>query len=148
MHLEYGNPEDIVSWMELVNHVSWNFPGLDTSDKIGEHKNTVLRFMGREEAICVKEDEKVVGVLLFSTKYNMICCLAVSPSYRRNGIASMLLIEALNKLDRERTITVSTFRVGDSKGVAARALYKKFGFEEGKLIEEFGYPNQEFVLFP
>ncbi len=25
-------------------------------------------------------------------------------------------------------------------------LYKKFGFEEGKLIEEFGYPNQRFVL--
>ncbi len=148
MHLEYGNSEDIVSWMELVNHVSWNFPGLETSDKIEEHKNTVLRFMGRKEALCVKEDEKVVGVLLFSTKHNMICCLTVSPSYRRKGIASMLLIEALNKLDRERPITVSTFREGDSKGVAPRALYKKFGFVEGKLIEEFGYPNQEFVLFP
>ena len=25
-------------------------------------------------------------------------------------------------------------------------FYKKFGFEEGELIEEFGYPNQRFVL--
>ncbi len=148
MQLEYRNPEDIVSWMELVSHVSWNFPGLETSDKIEEHKNTVLRFMGRKEALCVKEEEKIVGVLLFSAKHNMICCLAVSPSYRRNGIASMLLIEALTKLDRERPITVSTFRERDSKGVAPRGLYKKFGFVEGKLIEEFGYPNQEFVLFP
>ena len=148
MHLEYGNSEDIVSWMELVNDVSWNFPGLETSDKIEEHKNTVLRFMGRKEAICVKENEKVVGVLLFSRKHNMICCLAVLPSCRRKGIASMLLREALDKLDRERPITVSTFREGDSKGVAPRALYKKFGFVESKLIEEFGYPNQEFVLFP
>lgn len=145
---EYGNSEDIVSWMELVNNVSWNFPGLETSDKIEEHKNTVLRFMGRKEALCVKEDEKIVGVLLFSTKHNMICCLAVLPSHRRKGIASMLLVEALNKLDRDRPIKVSTFREGDSKGVAPRALYKKFGFVEGKLIEEFGYPNQEFVLFP
>lgn len=148
MHLRYGNSEDIVSWMELVNHVSWNFPGLETFDKIEEHKNTVLRFMGRGEALCVKEDEKMVGVLLFSTKHNMICCLAVLPSYRRKGIASMLLVEALNKLDRERPIKVSTFREGDSKGIAPRALYKKFGFVEGKFIEEFGYPNQEFVLFP
>ena len=60
----------------------------------------------------------------------------------------MLLIEALTKLDRVRPITVSTFRDRDSKGIAPRALYKKFGFVEGKLIEEFGYPNQEFVLFP
>ena len=29
---------------------------------------------------------------------------------------------------------------------ATRKLYKKFGFEEGELIEEFGYPNQRFVL--
>lgn len=88
MHLEYGNPEDIVSWMELVNHVSWNFPGLETSDKIEEHKNTVLRFMGRKEALCVNEEEKIV----------------VSPSYRRNGIASMLLIEAFTKLDNGNKI--------------------------------------------
>lgn len=148
MHLEYGNSEDIVSWMELVNYVSSNFPGLGTSDKIEEHKNTVLRFMERKEALCVKYDEKIVGVLLFSTKYNMICCLAVLPDYRRKGIASMLLVEALSKLDRERAITVSTFRKEDIKGVAPRALYKKFGFVESKLIEEFGYPNQEFILFP
>ena len=77
MHLEYGNSEDIVSWMELVNHVSWNFPGLETSDKIEEHKNTVLRFMGRKEALCAKEDGKIVGVLLFSAKRNKICCLAI-----------------------------------------------------------------------
>lgn len=148
MHLEYGNSEDIVSWMELVNYVSPNFPGLETSDKIEEHKNTVLRFMERKEALCVKYDEKIVGVLLFSTKHNMICCLAVLPDYRRKGIASMLLVEALSKLDRERAITVSTFRKEDIKGVAPRALYKKFGFVESKLIEEFGYPNQEFILFP
>lgn len=148
MNLEYGNSDDIISWMELVNDVSWNFPGLETPDKIEEHKNTVLRFMTRKEALCVKENEKIVGVLLFSTKHNMICCLAVAPDYRRQGIAAMLLTEALNKLDGEKPITVSTFREDDSKGEAPRALYKKFGFVEGKLIEEFGYPNQEFVLYP
>ena len=76
----------------------------------------------------------------------MICCLAVDPAYRKRGIASLLLKEALDKLDRDKDITVSTFRKNDVKGIAPRKLYKKFGFEEGELIEEFGYPNQRFVL--
>lgn len=41
---------------------------------------------------------------------------------------------------------MSTFRENDVKGIAPRKLYKKFGLEEGELIEEFGYPNQRFVL--
>ncbi len=78
----------------------------------------------------------------------MICCLGVSPKYRRYGIASMLLGTALEQLDRTKDIIVSTFREEDEKGVAPRALYKKFGFIEDVLIEEFGYPNQKFVLHP
>ena len=77
----------------------------------------------------------------------MICCLAVDPVYRKRGIASLLLREAIDKLDRDKDITVSTFRENDVKGIAPRKLYKKFGFEEGELIEEFGYPNQRFVLY-
>ena len=30
----------------------------------------------------------------------MICCLGVSPDYRRQGVASMLMDEALRNLDR------------------------------------------------
>ena len=78
----------------------------------------------------------------------MICCLAVEPEHRREGIASILLRKALNELDARREITVSTFRENDEKGIAARAPYRKFGFQEGELTEEFGYPNQLFVLHP
>ncbi len=65
-------------------------------------------------------------------------------------IATMLLLleVALEQLDRTKEITVSTFREEDEKGVAPRTLYKKFGFVEDELIEEFGYPNQKFVLHP
>ena len=66
----------------------------------------------------------------------MICCLAVDPAYRKRGIASMLLSEALDKLDRDKDIIVSTFRENDVKGIAHRNLYKKFGFEEDELIEK------------
>lgn len=146
MKVEFGRTSDIDSWMRLVKKVSWNFPGLETEQSIDEHKIIVLKFMNDKRALCVKNEQDIVGVLLYSRKHNMICCLAVDPAYRKKGIASMLLSEALDKLDRDKDITVSTFRKNDVKGIAPRKLYKKFGFEEGELIEEFGYPNQRFVL--
>ena len=140
MKVEFGRTSDIDSWMRLVRKVSWNFPGLETEQSIDEHKIIVLKFMNDKRALCVKNEQEIVGVLLYSRKYNMICCLAVDPAYRKRGIASLLLREAIDKLDRDKDITVSTFRENDVKGIAPRKLYKKFGFEE------FGYPNQRFVL--
>lgn len=146
MIVECGTKEDISSWMKLVSSVSWNFPGLETEEKLKEHEDTVLRFMSEQRALCVKMENVVVGVLLFSIKHNMICCLAVAPDLRRHGIASALLSKAIEKLDRTRDITVSTFRENDPKGIAPRRLYQSFGFVEGELIEEYGYPNQQFIL--
>lgn len=148
MKVRLGNETDIDPWMALVRLVRWNFPGLETEKSLAAHRETVLRFMAKGQALCAKEHDKIAGVLLFSRGHNMICCLAVSPEYRRQGIASRLLESALSQLDRSREITVSTFRQEDEKGAAPRALYKKFGFVEGALTVEFDYPNQVFVLQP
>ena len=148
MEAIFGESSYIDSWMQLVRKVSWNFPGLETEENLEEHKQTVLKFMNKLQAVCVKDNETIVGVLLFSRNRNMICCLAVDPEYRQQGLASILLRKALAELDSSREITVSTFRENDKKGIAPRALYKKFGFQEGEMTEEFGYPNQVFVLHP
>lgn len=142
----FGEARDIDLWMRLVREVAWNFPGLETEESLQEHEATVLRFMQKRQALCIKESDSVIAVLLFSRGRNMICCLAVSPAHRRAGLASALLTRALEELDRTREITVSTFREDDERGAAPRALYRKFGFREDELIEEFGYPNQKFVL--
>ena len=146
MEVQYGTLSEIDSWMELVQRVRWNFPGLETEVAIEDHRQTVLRFMGENRALCVKDAEEVVGVLLLSKKHNMICCLTVTPEYLRNGIASALLEKALSELDRSKDITVTTFRDNDKKGIAPRALYKQFGFVEEKLLIENDYPVQRFVL--
>ncbi len=148
MEVLFGESTDIVSWMKLVHQVSWNFPGLESAESINEHEQTVLRFIGKRQALCAKEQGQIIGVLLFSRGRNMICCLAVSPDHRRQGVASKLLAKALAELDRKKNITVSTFREDDEKGNAPRALYKKFGFKEAELTIEFDYPNQAFVLYP
>lgn len=143
-----GKEQDIESWMELVKSIRWNFPGLETESALEEHRNTVLEFMRQKSAICIKDENKIIGVLLFSHKYNMICCLGVSPKDRNQGIGSRLLAYALDKLDRTQCITVTTFQENDDKGEAPRAFYKKHGFIAGELVEEFGYPNQKFILYP
>ena len=95
MYVEYGIPQDIDLWMALVEEVRWNFPGLETQEKLNEHRATVLKFMGKRQAICVKEGNVIAGVMLFSRGHNMICCLAVSPGYRCCGVAPILMDEGI-----------------------------------------------------
>lgn len=148
MRLYYGSFEDIEKWMRLVTMVRANFPGLETQKDLDEHRATVLKFMDKRQAVCVKEQNEILGVMLFSRSHNMICCLAVLPEYRRMGVASMLMEEALCNLDTTEEISVSTFRADDEKGIAPRSFYEKFGFTEGELTMEMNYPNQKYILHP
>ena len=71
MQVRQGMEKDIDVWMELVGEIRWNFPGLETMESLCEHRETVLRFMQRGQALCVKEGDTVTGVLLFSRKRNI-----------------------------------------------------------------------------
>lgn len=142
----YATNKELNSWMELVDQVSWNFPGLETKELMSEYKNTVIKNINRKSAICAVSENKVIGILLFSIKYNMICCLAVHPDYRKKGIAKQMISETLNNLDNRSDIIVETFCEDDSKGIAPRALYTSLGFEPAEVVENFGYPHQRFIL--
>lgn len=144
--IKYATIEELNLWMELVRLVAWNFPGLETEELLEEYKGTVVKNINRKSAICVVSNNKVIGILLFSTKYNMLCCMAVHPNYRKNGVAKLMIKEMMNKLDKSKDIIVDTFREDDCKGSAPRALYISLGFEPDELIENLGYPNQRFVL--
>lgn len=146
MRVEFGQSGWIEEWMRLVEEIRWNFPGLETQERLDEHRETVLRFMGKRQALCVRNGEEAAGVCLFSRGRNRICCLGVSPRYRRRGIGQALLETALGQLDRTRDISVTTFCEADEKGPAPRALYRKFGFAEDELVEEYGGVQQKFVL--
>lgn len=86
MQVQYGSVAMIQPWMALVEEIRGNFPGLETPQALEEHRQTVLRFMEKRQALCVRDGGRVAGVLLFSRGRNMICCLGVSPAYRRRGL--------------------------------------------------------------
>ena len=146
MKIELGRECDIEDWMQLVNQVKESFPGLETKEALEEHRNTVLECMREASAICAKSNDKVVGTLLFSPKLNMLCFLAVDAAYRRQHIAEKMVSYMLTFMDPQKDIVVTTYREGVPEGIAARAFYKRLGFVEGQLTEEFGSPVQQFVL--
>ena len=142
VNAELGKACDIDNWMELVEKVKDSFPGLETREALEEHRRTVLEFMGRDAAICAKIDGRIVGTLLFSRDDHMLCFLAVDAEFRRQHIAEKMVTQMLTWMDPQKDVVVTTYREGVPEGIAARAFYKRMGFVEGKLTEEFGSPVQ------
>ena len=145
MEIKLAKTEQIDAWMALVEQVRDAFPGLETAEAMAEHRATVLQFIQSSSAICAVEAKNIVGTLLFSKENSVLCFLAVDPAYRRQQIARQMVGFMLTQMEK-RDITVTTYREGDSNGTAARAFYKRLGFSEGRLTEEFGHPVQEFIL--
>lgn len=143
----YADESRLASWMSMVEVVRWNFPGLETEEKLQAYRETVEKCMRQGTAVCALFGNVVVGILLFSVKHSMLCCMAVHPDFRRRHIASRMVEMMLTKMDKGRPVTVETFREEDERGAAPRAFYKKLGFEEGELcLFEESYPEQRFYL--
>ncbi len=141
----FASTENLESWMSLAEIVRKGFPGLERESQMEDYRNTVLKNMERNTAICTLDGRTVVGILLFSKKNNGISCMAVHPEYRRKGIATGMVERMIPELDAAREITVTTFREEDEKGEAPRAFYRRMGFVPGELEIAQGYPVQKFV---
>ena len=146
MEIGLGSAAEIDGWMGLVRRVRGNFPGLETEEALEAHRETVLAFMDGNAAIRAKNGGRIVGILLFARAEQMLCFLAVDPACRRRHIAEQMVTYMLTFLDPQKEVVVTTYREGAPEGAAARAFYKRMGFAEGRLTEEFGSPVQEFVL--
>lgn len=144
--LDYAEVDDVDSWIKMVYIVRNNFPGLETSEKMEEYRQTVIKNIKRNTALCMKYEGEVVGILLFSYNSKCLSCMAVHPNHRRNGIGSALIEKMILLFENNMDISVTTFRKDDIKGIAPRQLYKKYGFEEDELVNEFDYPLQKFIL--
>lgn len=146
MTVQHAVKEDIELWMRLAKTVGGIFPGLGTERGLREHRRAALNSINKHEALCVKINGEIAGGLIYDKSTNEICFLAVLPENRRMGIASALLESAIASLDGGRDITVVTFKEGDENAEAARALYKRFAFSVGEIVNLFGATCQRLIL--
>ena len=65
MEAVFGKSTCINSWMQLVRKVRWNFPGHETEERIEEHEQTVLKFMNKKQALCVKSQGQSLVFFFF-----------------------------------------------------------------------------------
>ncbi len=142
----YAELNDIDSWIKMIEIVRDNLPGLETDEDMEGYRQTVIKNIKRQTALCVKHKVDIVGIMLFSFNSKCISCMAVHPNHRRKGIAAAMIEKMLSLFPNDTDVSVTTFRENDIKGIAPRQLYRKFGFEEDELVTEFNYPNQKFIL--
>lgn len=133
------------SWMNMIEVVKWNFPGLETEEEIASYQATVLKNMERKTAICALCGNRVIGTLLYSPKRSQLSFLAVHPNFRRKHIAEQMVNKMIQEMDDSRDIIVETFREDDPKAEAPRAFYRAMGFVEGDPGMENGYPVQSWI---
>ena len=133
---------DIPGWMELVRSVQENFPGLDEAD----YRAQLARRIEQGEAWVFRDGCKIPAALLFSKERQELDFIAVSPDYRRRGLAVRLVETAAAQFPVGTELSVTTYREGDPVGEAARAFYRALGFVPGEEITVFDYPCQRLTL--
>lgn len=135
----FAEQRDIDSWMELLYVVKDNFPGLEMK----EYRTALLDAISIEQALVAKEEDVIVGALIFSQRTGELSFLAVHPLYRKKGIAKALILKLISQFPKGTKLSVVTYRDGDRQGIAARKLYQSMGFQCGELLTVFDYPCQK-----
>jgi ribosomal-protein-alanine N-acetyltransferase len=88
-------------------------------------------------------DKKIVGMLVawLIVDEIHIATLAVHPEFRRQGIGEKLLLHTL-KSARDENVVKSFLEVREGN-LAARAMYRKFGFVEDGVRKRYYKDNNE-----
>lgn len=141
MKIGLAQSNDIDGWIKLLELVKDNFPGLD----MDEYKKGLSIRILEQGALVAKENDVLIGSLLFSRESKELEFLAVHPQYRRLGTATALILNMFAFFPKGSCFTVITYREDDPKGKAARELYKRIGFTPGELIMVFDYPCKKFI---
>lgn len=153
MRVVQAQLDDLPAWLDLARDVEDYF-GHELADDPG-YQESVRKNIQRGTAYCVREQDAppgaaLQGALLLSPRAIKveINWLAVSPRWRRAGIASALLQHGLNTITPPAEIVLITFSESVPNSNPARKLYLRHGFhpaEEGP-PNAAGLPTQVFRL--
>jgi len=145
MLIRWATESDLPAWYTLATEVSKIFQHpADMGAELGA-KNSGFGTVGRYEMLTAVDymSGNNMGFICFSRTENCISWFAVSERYRGKGAGSRLLKTALRQLDTGKDITVNTFPDDYPQGMAARAVYRKYGFTEERPFIHDGLPRCE-----
>lgn len=143
-NVHLAEKEDIPAWMDLVRLVIDGYPYLDEYEYIQKLTDCIQR----KNALVLKDECILIGVLAFSFDEGCIEFMGVHPQYRNKGIQKILLEKLIEEYLPGREISATTYREHDRADTGYRNELRRLGFAERELLIEFGYPTQRFVLSP
>jgi 8-oxo-dGTP pyrophosphatase MutT (NUDIX family)/ribosomal protein S18 acetylase RimI-like enzyme len=151
MLIRYVIQSDLASWLNLADDVAPIFRAPDMS-RDPEFLDYVKSKIAKNEALIAIDlaTSSCMGIIGFSRTHNRITWFGVYEMHQGKGVGTKLLRTALDELDRSREITVETYREDYAPGLAARNVYKKFGFLEieNGLYDKLGNPICKMALSP
>ena len=100
----------------------------------------IKKRMSSGEIFVIAHKNNIAGFIMFSKKNKMIDHIAVSPDYRRIGIASRLMVTAMAQFEVGEELSAVTFRQEHLMSGGVSRMYKKFGFDDEKNIVVRGEP--------
>ena len=100
----------------------------------------IKKRMSSGEIFVIEHKNNIAGFIMFSKKNKTIDHIAVSPDYRRIGIASRLMVTAMAQFEVGEELSAVTFRQEHPMSDGVSRMYKKFGFDDEKNIVVRGEP--------
>lgn len=126
--------EDYDQWIRLAKEVEPLFGPMVKDPSFNEGLRQAI---SDGNAFCIRKadggnGQTLQGGIVVSQEANEILWFAVEEKNRGQRIGETLLKEAIQYLDHNRPITVTTFDGSVEAGLPARKLYQKFGFNDSR----------------
>lgn len=141
--IKEAEEEDKKGILGYMKACQWAFPYLEPQVF---HTQIDAR-ISKQEVVIAKMADQIAGVLVFDPEQSNIDGLSSLPilwEYQLEG-------HMIQYLCRERKLVpellkTTSFRIGDKLDIGSRARLLTIGFQPNRLLEEFGYPTEEFVF--
>ena len=134
--------EDIPAWMDLVWQTVGGYPHLTKQGYLPDLQRSIA---GRR-AFLWEDAGQAAGILIFSPESGNIEFIGIHPQYRKQNIFSVFLDRLRMEYPSCRRFQITTYRDQDKADPGYRRDLLRLGFFPDRLLTEYGYPTQRFLL--
>ena len=145
MDIQVSTLDDVQGWLDLAREVEPLFGPMADEPSFQQGLRDIIL---ANQAFCLREQNgkpgtTLCGGIIISKADNEIVWFAVAHSCQGQGLGKSLLQHALSHLQTDQEISVTTFDGTVPKGLPARRLYQRFGFQDAHkgVVNPAGIPT-------